>query len=78
MKLSELRKNECGKIVNINTNSVLKARFNSFGIVKGSTIFVIEQTLSRNTIEIKVNNTKIALRVTEAETIEVEKTQCEK
>lgn len=77
VKLSELKKNECAQITKINTDSVLKARFNSFGIVRGATIYVIEQTLSMNTIEIKINNTKIALRMSEADTIEVEKTQCE-
>lgn len=77
MKLSELKKNECGKIIKVETDSVLKNRFNSFGIIKGATIYVIEQTLSKNTIEIKVNNTKIALRISEADTIEVESIQCE-
>ncbi len=77
MLLSELKKNECAKIINISTDSILKARFNSFGIIKGATIYVIEQTLSKNTIEIKVNNTKIALRLSEAKTIEVEKAPCE-
>lgn len=77
MKLSELKKNECATIVSILSDSVLRARFNSFGIIRGATIYVIEQTLSKNTIEIKVNNTKIALRISEADSIEVEKTKCE-
>jgi len=74
--LSDLEKSECGKIINIFSDSVLKARFNSFGIVKGATVYVLEQTLSKNTIEIKVNTTKIALRIVEAQAIEVEKTEC--
>lgn len=76
MNLSELHKGECGKIVKITSDSVLKSRFNSFGITKGAVIYVIEQTLSKNTIEIKLHNTKIALRINEAKTIEIEKTQC--
>jgi len=77
MKLSELQKGECGKIIKINSDSVLKARFNSFGITRGAIAYIIEQTISKNTIEIKINNTKIALRISEAEVIEVEQSICE-
>lgn len=77
MFLSDLQKGECGKIVKVNSDPVLKSRFNSFGITKGAVIYVIEQTLSKNTIEIKLHSTKIALRINEAKTIEVEKTLCE-
>ncbi|TLP36968.1 FeoA family protein [Arcobacter arenosus] len=77
MKLSELQKGECGKIISIDTDSVLKSRFSSFGITRNSLIYVIEQTISKNTIEIRINNTKIALRLSEAKTIEVEKAECE-
>lgn len=76
MFLSELQKGECGKIVKINTDSVLKARFSSFGITRGSVAYIIEQTMSKNTIEIRIQNTKIALRISEAKTIEVEKSEC--
>ncbi len=71
MKLSELTRGESGTIVAISTDTVLKARFRSFGITKGASVKVIEQTLSKNTIEIKVHNTKIALRVSEADAIEI-------
>lgn len=77
MKLSELQKGECGKIISIDSDSVLKSRFSSFGICRSSTIYVIEHTISKNTIEIRVNNTKIALRLAEAKTIEVEKAPCQ-
>lgn len=77
MKLSELGKGECGKIISINSDPVLKARFSSFGISRGSTVYVIEQTISKNTIEIRIKNTKIALRLSEAQTIEIEKSPCE-
>lgn len=76
MRLSELEKGECGKIIFINSDSVLKARFSSFGITKGAIVYIIEQTLSKNTIEIRINNTKIAVRISEAELIEVEKSEC--
>ena len=77
MKLSEIQKGECGKIVDINCDSELKSRFSSFGITRGSIVYIIEQTISKNTIEIKINNTKIALRISEAKLIEVEQSQCE-
>ena len=77
MFLSELQKGECGKIISIDANSRLKARFSSFGITRGSTVYVIEQTISKNTIKIRIQNTKIALRISEAKIIEVEKIKCE-
>lgn len=76
MKLSELEKGECGNIISINSDPILKARFSSFGITRGSIVYIIEQTIAKNTIEIKIKNTKIALRINEAQSIEVEKTPC--
>lgn len=77
MKLNELQKGQCATITSINTDKILKSRFASFGITKGATVYVIEQTMSKKTIEIRVHNTKIALRVSEAKTIEIEESQCE-
>ena len=77
MNLSELQKGECGKIIKITSDNILKARFSSFGITKGAIVYVIEQTISKNTIEIRIHSTKIALRIKEAKTIEIEKTECE-
>lgn len=77
MNLSELEKGECGKILKITSDSVLKSRFSSFGVTKGAIVYVIEQTISKNTIEIRIHNTKIALRIQEAKTIEIEKSPCE-
>ncbi|WP_428024075.1 FeoA family protein [Arcobacter sp.] len=77
MDLSELQKGECGIITKVTAEQVLKYRLNSFGITKGARIYVIEQTISKNTIEIRLHSTKIALRINEAKTIEVERTECE-
>ncbi|RXJ79528.1 FeoA family protein [Arcobacter sp. F2176] len=77
MNLSELKKGECGEIIKVSANQILKSRLNSFGITKGAKIYVIEQTMSKNTIEIRLNNTKIALRTNEAKTIEIERRICE-
>lgn len=77
MNLSELHKGECGIITKVSAEQVLKSRLNSFGITKGARIYIIEQTMSKNTIEIRLHSTKIALRINEAKTIEVERTECE-
>ena len=73
MTLAELNINETATILSIDCDSVLKNRFYSFGIVKGSTIHVEGITLARSTIEIKINNSKIAVRLSEAAAIKVEK-----
>jgi ferrous iron transport protein A len=73
MRLHELKKHEKGIIQKIEANKALKSRFTSFGITKGETIEVKELTLAKETIEVQVNRTKIALRVSEAKNIEIEK-----
>jgi len=71
MKLNELKKGEVGIIKKINAKEPLKSRLLSFEIVKGQKIKMLEHTLAKNTFEIEVNNTKVALREEEAEQIEV-------
>jgi ferrous iron transport protein A len=72
MKLSELTKNQKAIIVKIDCDMELKQRFYSFGITKNSEIVVNNTSLAKNTIEIVVEDTSIALRMNEANTIEVE------
>jgi len=71
MKLSELKVGEVGSIKKINAKEPLKSRLLSFGITRNQKIKILEHTLAKNTFEIEVNNTKIALREEEAEQIEV-------
>jgi len=73
LRLDQLKKNEEAIILNINADKTLKSRFNSFGITKGTKISIVATTMTKETIEIKVNRTKIALRVSEASKIEIEK-----
>jgi len=73
MTLDNLNVGDSATILSINCESALKNRFYSFGIVRGSTITIEEITLTKSTIEIKINTTKVALRLKEASTIEVEK-----
>ena len=72
MFLSDLEKNDKAIIKRIvNAPTETKRRFNSFGIFKDVEITVDEVTLSKNTISIIVEDTKIALRIDEARYIEV-------
>jgi len=45
----------------------------SMGITRGEKVKVLKHTLAKNTFDIEVANTNIALREEEAEQIEVEK-----
>ncbi len=75
MKLSELKVKQTAQIVSIDCDSILKNRLYSFGITKGAIIKVEEITLTKSTIEIKINQSKIALRMNEASKIEVKYAQ---
>ncbi|AXX95804.1 MULTISPECIES: FeoA family protein [Arcobacter] len=72
MTLDELKLHESGQIVAINCDSILRNRLYSFGIVKGAIVTIEGLTLTKSTIEIKINQSKIALRLSEASKIEVE------
>ncbi|MGD9554358.1 MAG: ferrous iron transport protein A [Arcobacteraceae bacterium] len=73
MTLDNLNKGETALILKVNAPQALKARLNSFGIVKDATVYLQEVTLAKNTIELCINKTKVALRISEASKIEVEK-----
>lgn len=72
MTLDKLNIKDVAIIKSINCDNVLKNRFYSFGIVKGARIKVEEITLTKSTIEVRIDQTKIALRLSEASSIEVE------
>lgn len=71
MRLSQLKKGEIGIVKKLNAKEPLKSRLFSFGVAKNQKIKMLEHTLAKNTFEIEVNNTKVALREEEAEQIEV-------
>ncbi|HIP18961.1 MAG TPA: ferrous iron transport protein A, partial [Sulfurovum sp.] len=50
-----------------------KDRLNSFGVMRGEELTVNGYSLAKQTMEIEVGGTHIALRAEEAEKIEVEK-----
>jgi len=60
------------KVLKLNGDVELKQRLISFGIIKGCEIEVMQHTVKKSAVEIKVGKMKIALRDTEAKLIEVE------
>ena len=73
MKLSELTKGDKAEILKINADKALRDRFSSFGVMRGDALLVKGCSLAKQTMEIEVNSTLIALRADEANKIEVEK-----
>jgi ferrous iron transport protein A len=73
MTLTQLNKGDHATIVKINADKALKERLASFGIVRGEEISLKGCSIGKQTIEIDVDGTFIALRAEEAEKIEVEK-----
>jgi len=72
-KLSECKKACVVRVTKLNADSELKQRLISFGVMKGTIIEVLEYAPAKSTIEIKVGNTRLALRAKEADLIEVQK-----
>jgi Fe2+ transport system protein FeoA len=73
MKLSELEIGDRGVISSIRASRKLKERFLSFGIARGIELEVAQFSPDRKIIEIVIDNTAIAIRRDEAQTIEVER-----
>ena len=73
MRLSELKRGQKGVIKNILADPELKQRLYSFGVIRGEELEVKGYSLAKQTIEIDIDGTLIALRKEEADKIEVEK-----
>ena len=72
MRLDKLQKGDMAIIKKIESDSELKQRLSAFGILRGTQIIVEAFSLKKKTIEIRVHRSHIALRLDEAEKIEVE------
>ena len=72
MLLSELNKGERAAITKIKAPDALRKRFYSFGIMKGEEVLLKECSLGKQTIEVQIGATLIALRIDEAEQIEID------
>lgn len=73
MNLTELTKGDRAEILKISADKALKDRLTSFGVMKGEELLIKGCSLAKQTIEIEVGSTLIALRKDEAEKIEIEK-----
>ena len=71
MVLSDIQKGDSAEIVKIHADKALKDRLSSFGVMRGETLLVKGCSLGKQTMEIKVGSTLIALRADEAEKIEI-------
>lgn len=71
MVLSELHKGDKAEIVKVHADKALKDRLTSFGVMRGETLFVKGCSIAKQTMEIEVGSTLIALRADEAGKIEV-------
>ena len=71
MTLNRLEKGQSANIIAINAKKELKNRFNSFGLIKGANVTVEHHTLGGKTMKIRINKTRMAMRLCEAKTIEV-------
>lgn len=71
MILSDLKKGSRAEIVKINADKALRDRLNSFGVMKGEELLVKGCSLAKQTMEIEVGSTLIAVRADEARKIEV-------
>ena len=72
MRLIDLHKGNKATIVKIHADKALRDRFNSFGVMRGEELTVKGCSLAKQTMEIEVGSTLIAVRADEAKMIEVE------
>jgi len=72
MDLTQLSKGDKAQIIKVHADKALKDRLNSFGVMRGEELLVKGCSLGKQTIEIKVGSTLIALRKDEAQKIEIE------
>ena len=72
MVLSDLHKGDKAEIIKIHADKALKDRLTSFGVMRGENLFVKGCSIAKQTMEIEVGSTLIAVRADEAGKIEVE------
>jgi len=72
MRLTDLKIGDEAVIKKILAKDPIKSRLFAMGIAKGAHIKLLDHTLSKQTWEIDVEGTRVALRDEEANQIEVE------
>jgi len=70
--LTQCEKGCSCKITKLNATGALKQRLMSFGMARGIGVQLLEYSPGKNTVEIKIGKTRLALRKEEAEMIEIE------
>lgn len=73
MRLSEMKKGQTGKVMQVGGNSVLRRRIFEMGIVKGAELYIEKYAPLKDPMELIVKGYHISLRVEEAAQISVEK-----
>ena len=71
--LNELKINEEGTIISVNTNSNIKRRLMDISFVKGEKVKLILKNFGDNMRAYKIKNTVMALRVSDTQNILIEK-----
>ena len=72
MKVSDMKIGDEGIIIKVTANEPIKGRLSAMGITKGNKIKLLDHTLKKQTWEVDVEGTKVALRKEEADSILVE------
>ena len=67
--LNELKINEVGTIVSVDTNKNIKRRLMDIGFVKGEQVKLVLKNFGDNMRAYKIKNTIMALRVTDTKNI---------
>lgn len=73
MGLDELLIGEEAEIMKITAKEPFKSRLFSLGLNRGEKVKVLAYTLAKNSFEVEVNDSLIALRVEEAQMVSVKK-----
>jgi len=71
MFLSDLKKGESAEIVKIHADKALRDRLTSFAVMRGERVTVKGCSLAKQTMEIEVGATLLAVRADEAKKIVV-------
>jgi ferrous iron transport protein A len=71
MLLSDLKKGNRAEIVKIHADKALRDRLTSFGVMRGEILTVKGCSLAKQTMEIEIGSTLLAVRADEAKKIEV-------
>lgn len=72
MNLTQVKHGEKYTIKKVKAEEPLKSRLLSFGFAKGNSVTVTEYTLTKQTYDVRVEDSQVALRAEEAMSIFVE------